>query len=105
MGQEIEGLSTDLEWYKGLQGVIDILEDFDKENFEDSSVGIYADHEMQIAVPVAVAALREKIKREEGCKWCLPAFMEQTKHMYTTYDFCPKCGKRLRKGEIVLTDK
>lgn len=49
-------------------------------------------------------AIKEKAKREEGCKWCIPAFMEQTKHMYTTYDYCPKCGKQLKKGEIVLTD-
>ena len=49
-------------------------------------------------------AIREKLKREEGCKWCIAASMEQTKHMYTTYNFCPKCGKQLKKGETTSTD-
>lgn len=93
---EEEILFTDSVCCKELQDMIDILEDFDKENFEDKSVGIFGDPEMKIAVPVAVAALREKIKREEGCDYCIPAFMEQTKHMYTTYNFCPKCGKKLK---------
>jgi hypothetical protein len=36
---------------------IDVLQDFDKENFEDRSVGIYMDIEMKQAIPVAIQAL------------------------------------------------
>ena len=37
---------------------IDILIDWDNENFEDRSVGIYIDSDMKFAVPLAVTALQ-----------------------------------------------
>ena len=46
-----------------LQMAIDILHDFNKENNTDRSVGIFGDEEMAFAIPLAIAALKEKIQR------------------------------------------
>lgn len=57
--------------------------------------------EEQFFFGLAVEALTEKLKREQGCNWCkefkgieLSGFtMHGTKR--TTVYFCPNCGKKL----------
>lgn len=55
-------------------------------------------------VKTALAALREKAKREKGCEYCNSRFSIATHHITEsglkagtnkTANFCPMCGKRL----------
>lgn len=44
---------------ENVRKAIDILDDFDKENFDDRSVGIFEDKDMKFAVPLAITALEQ----------------------------------------------